>query len=307
MLDAQYGHLVADLVQDFITAHQLQPDLIAWHGHTVFHDPADRSTCQIGDGACIVARTQRPVVCQFRRVDMALGGEGAPLAPLADGLLMPPAEIYVNLGGICNLSYQTPEGSFESYDVAPCNQIFNRLSEQLGCPYDDRGAIGARGRMNQELFEQLNALEYYRLPPPKSMDNNWVSKTPWPLIENSQDTTENKMYTAVSHCALQIAQACQRRLTSEQGKERRLMLTGGGAYNTFLLQRIEHYLADPTTTLIVPNPAIVEFKEAALMALMGFLYVQGIPNVYASVTGARADHIGGCLFQSWTHPLTIHG
>lgn len=234
---------------------------------------------------------------------MALGGQGAPLAPLADRWLLPSASFYLNLGGISNLAFLDRDQQFRSYDVSPCNQILNRLAMSLGLEYDESGKIAATGKLDQRLFNDLSQVSYYEQPYPKSMDNNWVQKVFWPYVAQSPISTQDKICTMTHHIAARIAEDIKNAPITVQSLAT-IIPTGGGAYNDFLLLQLAQYLEGGSTHYKIERPSAdwIEFKEAALMALMGFLLVNGITNVYSSVTGSSHDHVGGCYIPSPINP-----
>ncbi len=294
------------MASEFLREREQSADLIAWHGHTIFHDPEKHATCQIGDGAAVAAKTGIPVTYRFRHMDMALGGQGAPLAPLADRWLLPHVTFYLNLGGISNLSFLDQDQQLRSYDVSPCNQILNRLAMNLGMEYDDGGKIAASGKLDQELFEDLSQISYYKQPYPKSMDNNWVQKVFWPYVEQSPISTQDKICTMTHHIAAMIAEDIKNAPIAIMNSAP-IITTGGGAYNDFMIRLLGQYLERGSIHYKIEKPTTdwIEFKEAALMALMGFLLVKGVPNVYSSVTGSSYDHVGGCYIPSPTNPSPL--
>jgi len=306
LLDASFGRYVGGVAKAFCEERDLTAELIGWHGHTVFHNPEYQSTFQIGNGGALAATSGIAVINQFRQIDMALGGQGAPLAPIADELLMDPADFFLNLGGISNISFRDSKGVYTSFDVGPCNQILNRLANELDQPYDDQGKIAATGSLITSLLSELDSLEYYKAPYPKSLDNNWINAHVWPILEKSNATIEDKLCTFSHHVADQIAQVI-RAHSPEEGVIMKTVVTGGGAYNAFVITLLEDSLQDLENEVILPSPELIEFKEAALMGLMAYLFVRGIDNVYQTVTGSSMDHIGGCLFQAPGKPLAIYG
>ena len=235
---------------------------------------------------------------------MALGGQGAPLAPLAaDKFLLPPAAFYLNLGGISNVAFYDNKHHLRSFDVSPCNQLLNRLAEVKGLPFDEGGSLASHGNLDKSLFTKLNAIDYYQAPFPKSIDNNWITKTYWPILDQSDAPIEDKLNTCVQHIAYQLA----RTFKIPRGiKSNKVIVTGGGAYNTFLINTLQDYITDRALDIKIPDPKIIEFKEAALMALMAFFFVNNQPNVLKEVTGSKIDHVGGCFFQGWKIPFEIH-
>lgn len=294
------------MASEFLRDKSQTADLIAWHGHTIYHDPEKQATCQIGDGAAIAAKTGLPVTYKFRHMDMALGGQGAPLAPLADRWLLPSASFYLNLGGISNLSFIDGDQQFRSYDVSPCNQILNKLAMSLGMEYDEGGKIAATGQLNMDLFNDLSQVSYYQQPYPKSMDNNWVQKIFWPQVEQSSISIRDKICTMTHHIAAMIAEDIKNAPVVSMTSAT-IIPTGGGAYNDFMLQLLGQYLEGGSMQYKIerPSPDWIEFKEAALMALMGFLFIKGAPNVYSSVTGSSRDHVGGCYVPSPSNPTPL--
>ena len=247
-------------------------------------------TTQIGDGDAIAAETGLPVVSNFRTFDVALGGQGAPLVPIGDELLFGEYDACLNLGGIANISYRV-DGKRIAYDICPCNMALNRLAAMLGYPYDAEGANARTGEVHTCLLHNLDALDYYALPGPKSLGKEWFVGQFWPLVKEftgfvpSLTKARDALATVTSHIAIQIARVVE----SQQMKT--LLVTGGGAWNTYLLEIIGKYCPDVKIT--VPDALIVNYKEALIFALLGYLRLTGKVNTLASVTGAKFDSIGG--------------
>lgn len=280
--DVELGRLFGRLAADFLRETGLQADAVASHGHTVFHQPAAGITTQIGDADAIAAATGKPVVWRFRQLDVALGGQGAPLVPLGDRLLFGRFDACLNLGGIANISFG-PTG----FDVCPCNQVLNRLALRLGLPYDAEGALARRGHADGALLERLDALGYYRLPPPKSLGREWVDAHVWPLFEGSPLPVEDLLATAVAHVAGRVADT----VVHSPVAIRQMLVTGGGARNAFLVESLRAAL--PQVDVVVPDAQTLDFKEAIVFALLGYLRLTGQVNTLRSVTGARCDSVGG--------------
>lgn len=293
-LHADYGRLIGEMAAAFLERHQLKPDVIASHGHTVFHYPDRGFTLQIGDGAAIAAKTGITTVCDFRSLDIANGGQGAPLAPLADALLLPRHDFYLNLGGIANITANTERGQV-AFDICGANQILNALVAPLGMPYDDKGHLARSGQFIPELVRQQNQLEYFKLPYPKSLDNEWVREHQTQVFEAHPESTANRLHTACLLIAGQIATHVNQILKKEKisAGPYSMLVSGGGAYNEFLIECIAQAL--PELKIEIPASKLVAFKEAALMGLMGSLRLLGLPNCMASVTGAEYDVCGGVI------------
>lgn len=303
---ADLGRWMGETVKAFLQQHpQWPPDFIASHGHTIFHFPEQGFTTQIGDGAAIAAITGIATVCDFRSTDLALGGQGAPLAPLADRLLFSQHDFMLNLGGIANMTCRIGE-RYIAFDVGGANQILNALAQTLGLPYDDGGRLAACGKLIPELKDALDSLPYFQLPPPKSLGNDWVQRYQTDLCLNWPAPVEDRLHTACVHIAGQIAQAFGQIRTAERWQlpSYSALATGGGAFNAFLVRLIlEACNRIAPVSLHIPDPAIVSMKEAILMALMGALRAEGQPNCLSSVTGARQDAIGGAAYAGWSKPL----
>lgn len=282
----ELGYYYGKIINNFVNKHNLSVDAIASHGHTIFHQPDTGLTTQIGDGDAIAAETGLPVVSNFRTLDVALGGQGAPLVPIGDHLFFSDYDACLNLGGIANISYQH-EGKRVAFDICPCNMALNRLAARLGLEYDPDGENARRGVFNHKLNEELNNIEYYKIAPPKSLGKEWFIEQFWPRLESSALPTEDLLATTTRHIAGQIAQVLHRQHIGT------LLITGGGALNNYLIECIGDI--EPKVKITIPDKLIVNYKEALIFALLGYLRITRQVNTLASVTGARCDSIGGTL------------
>lgn len=303
LMDAHvaFGAYMGEMVNRFLFEKNIDKknvDLIASHGHTIFHEPAKGFTTQIGDGSALAVATNCTVINDFRSADIALGGQGAPLAPMADKMLFPNFDFYLNLGGIANVTCNI-NGRFVAFDICGANQIFNALANELNLFFDDNGAIAAKGILDQPLFNQQYQIDFFKSDYPKSLSNRWVQENQTAIFLNNKNTIENKLHTAVELTAQLIADTISDIIIKENFKKEnyRLMVTGGGAYNTYLMERIRFYVSPKNIDTIIPEKRIIGFKEAALMALLGIMRLEHIPNCMASVTGAKRDSIGGLVAQ----------
>ncbi|HCS21115.1 MAG TPA: anhydro-N-acetylmuramic acid kinase [Bacteroidetes bacterium] len=297
-----YGHYLGQLCAGFIAKHQLEPDFIASHGHTIFHQPEAGFTAQIGDGSAISAVTGLPVVSDFRLLDLALFGQGAPLVPIGDELLFGEYDFCLNLGGFANISMKEEERRL-AFDIAPCNLVLNRIARNLGHPYDDGGQIAASGSVHYELLKELDALPFYQEFKPKSIGREWLNTHFWPLVRKydlEKVAQENLMKTLVDHISGQIADAIEH-YAGEDIATKKVLITGGGAYNETL---IDHLRSQCDAHMVVPeNPLLVEYKEALIFAFLGVLRVRQETNTLASVTGAKSDSIGGAMWGDFSRIL----
>ena len=284
---AEFGRYSGRCVAGFIMRNHLEPLLVASHGHTVFHQPEKGFTLQIGDGGALAAECGLPVVSDFRVQDVAMGGQGAPLVPIGDELLFPAYDGCLNIGGISNISFREG-GRRVAFDIAPANQVFNFLAGKKGLAFDRDGALAAAGQVDPVLLERLNGLDYYRMTYPKSLGREWVDAELLPLLEASELPVADKMATAVEHAAFQIAKVCH------EHQLRSVLLTGGGAKNRYLRERMAALAPDTQFTL--PGEEIVDYKEALIFAFLGLLRWLGLPNCLQSVTGATRDHCAGAVW-----------
>jgi len=299
-LHTRYGRYIGDMVNRFITNRSIdhQVQFIASHGHTVMHEPANHTTSQIGDGAAIAAITGLPVISDLRSLDVALGGQGAPIVPIGDKLLFGQYDYWLNIGGIANITVPH-DGGLMAFDVCPANQVLNALAQRAGNEMDENGAMAADGKMLTGVLDELNSNEYYTKPAPKSLSNEAAINIAFPALMESEHSIPDMLHTMVLHIAEQIANAVKQYPT---GKEQNaLLITGGGAFNTFLAERIQHVLAPLNTTVHIPDATTVQYKEAIVMALIGTLRWREETNVMASVTGASRDSIGGALWMGHSY------
>lgn len=286
-LNQDYTALLGNIIADFITRHKIENiDAVCSHGHTILHQPQNGFTLQIGNLPEIAAIINQKVVCDFRVQDVKLGGQGAPLVPIGDRILFSEYDYCLNLGGFSNVSFEENNTRI-AFDISPVNTVLNFYANQLGFDYDDEGKISKSGNLHPELFNQLNALDFYQKSYPKSLGFEFVKEIIFPLIESFQISIEDKMCTFTEHIAYQIGMA----LHIRHGK---LLITGGGAYNKFLINRIQFHL--PEMQIIIPESKILEFKEALIFALLGVLKLRGEVNVLSSVTGAERDHSSGVVY-----------
>lgn len=288
-LNRDFGRLMSKQVIEFIENLPVAPSLVASHGHTVFHQPANGITLQIGDGAIIAAETGITTVCDFRTLDVALGGQGAPLVPIGDRLLFSNARACLNLGGIANISFEQ-DGCRLAYDICPCNIPLNQLAGQLGMDYDENGSVAENANIDEALLKALNALSYYSQSFPKSLGMEWIQAQLNPLLLASASSAQDKLRTLVEHIAQQIADATKS-LQCEADSE--MLITGGGAFNRFLIERIQALVK---INVHIPNTETIQFKEALVFAFLGLLRMRGAVNALASVTGAKHDSCGGSVY-----------
>lgn len=281
-----YGHLLGILTREFMQETGFQPDLIASHGHTIFHRPDLGFTGQIGSGSAIAAETRIPVVNNFRSLDVALGGQGAPLVPIGDRLLFGNYDACLNLGGFANISMEK-DGTRIAFDICPVNFVLNRLAGRLDLEFDRDGSTARNGMVNKELLSRLTELKYYSQPAPKSLGREWVEKEIDPILEEFPLEISDLLRTFTEHITLEINRS------AGISNIRNILVTGGGAKNKFLMEQL---VKKNSCKFHIPEPELLDFKEAMIFALLGILRYRKDINVLSSVTGSDTDHCGGSLY-----------
>ncbi|MBK7482984.1 MAG: anhydro-N-acetylmuramic acid kinase [Flavobacteriales bacterium] len=260
-------------------------DVIASHGHTIFHAPNEGLTTQIGCGARIATVTGMTTVCDFRTMDVALGGQGAPLVPLGERLLFREHKTFVNIGGICNIALHKEDG-LVGYDVCIGNQALNFLAEEGGLRFDEDGKLARSGKVDAGLLAQLNALSFHHRPPPRSLGREWFEAEFRPLIMNNRISLADRMCTVVQHIADQLGTAWKANIGP-------VLITGGGAHNSYLIERLH---ACSKAMLEIPDTVTIEYKEALIFALLGVRLLRNEATALATVTGAKKDSVGGAVY-----------
>lgn len=284
-LDETLSAHIGQRVRQFIEETGIRNiDLLGSHGHTVHHLPHMGVTVQIGNRPSLRKEAQMPTVCDFRPQDVRLGGQGAPLVPIGDQLLFSQYDACVNLGGFANLSLER-NGQRIAWDICPVNMGLNRMANRVGLPFDENGRIAQSGTVNTALLSRWNNIAFYKTPPPKSLGREWFDTHIQPDLEHL--STEDALATLTEHAAQQLAQ------TLNHHHVEQALLTGGGAYNSLLIERVKHL---SKSEIIAPNPLIVNFKEALVFGFLAILKVRGEINVLAAVTGASHDHSSGVVY-----------
>ena len=287
-LDHDLGVFFGETINHFISDNKIdksEVDAISSHGQTIYHQPAKGYTTQIGNPAVIAVVTGIPTIGDFRTKDVLYGGQGAPLVPIGDRCLFShQATAFLNIGGFCNISFEH-EGKMHAFDICPGNLPLNKLVRSKDLSYDKDGELAKTGELNYFLLDLLNSLSYYEQAAPKSLGTEWLEHEFYPLLKFDKDI-ENNLATVVEHIAIQIGK------TLSDHHLDSVMITGGGAKNHFLIERLKRYYKGE---IILPDSQLIDFKEALIFALLGALFMEKQPNCIASVTGASKDVCGGVL------------
>ncbi|TYA74833.1 anhydro-N-acetylmuramic acid kinase [Seonamhaeicola marinus] len=288
-IDKSYTTYLASVIKDFINANHIQDiDAVCSHGHTALHQPDKGLTYQIGNREALSKLLKQRVVCDFRVQDVELGGQGAPLVPIGDELLFSEFDFCINFGGFANISTHINNQRI-AYDICPVNIVMNHYVKTLGLEYDDEGKLASKGDVNYELLQSLNALDFYNEKPPKSLGLEWVNSHVFPLIDSKALEVKDVLRTFVEHVAIQVF-----RSLGDKPKGS-VLITGGGAYNSFLIKRIKELTQNK---IVIPLDELVEFKEALIFCFLGILRLRNENNCLQSVTGASRNHSSGKIFHA---------
>lgn len=284
VFNQKYGHFLGRLISEFLVKNKLQPDFVASHGHTIFHAPHLQTTVQIGSGAAIAAETKLTVISDFRTTDVAFNGQGAPLVPAGDKLLFGEYDACLNMGGFANISYDK-NGQRTAYDICPVNILLNHIAAKSGKLFDEGGKMAASGRLSAGLLDSLNNLEYYKMSAPKSLGREWVETNVLPLLHQWDLSLNDFLYSCCVHIAYQTAR--------ELKDVRNVLVTGGGTHNNFLISLIKERTK---ANIVIPDPLVIDYKEALIFAFLGLLRIHGAANCLNSVTGASCNCSGGAVY-----------
>jgi len=286
-LNVDYTAYLGAVINQFINKEKIKElDAVCSHGHTIFHQPENRLTFQIGNLQTFASIIKQKIVCDFRIQDVALGGQGAPLVPIGDKYLFSEFDFCLNLGGFANGSFDINNERI-AFDICPVNIVLNHYVHFLGFDYDDEGKIASTGRIHEVLLKKLNTLDFYNEKPPKSLGYEWVSSIIFPEINAFKLSVEDILRTFIEHIAVQIG------IEINRSKKSSVLITGGGVFNSFLMERIGYYTKSKVN---IPTGELVEFKEALIFGFLGILRLRNEVNCLSSVTGAAQDHSSGKIF-----------
>ena len=287
-IDDDYTLYLSKIIQNFIDKNKIKSiDAICSHGHTALHKPKKKLTCQIGNKKVLAKRLKQIVVCDFRRQDVELGGQGAPLVPIGDKLLFSEFDFCLNLGGFANISTEINNYRI-AYDICPVNIVLNHYVKQLDFDYDNQGKIASSGIINFQLLDKLNKLPFYQKNYPKSLGLEWVKENIFPLIDEFNLDIKDVLRTFVEHITIQISAEINKKENAS------VFITGGGAYNLFIINLIKKRTKNK---IVIPSKEIIEYKEALIFAMLGVLKLRNEVNCLSSVTGAKKNHSSGVIFR----------
>ena len=312
-IDHHLGVLYADCVNDFLVKNQLEASqitAIGCHGQTVWHAPQGNFpfTMQIGDMNLVAARTGITTVGDFRRKDMAMGGQGAPLVPaFHEAVFARPNQftVVLNIGGISNISVLDPKSETIGYDVSVGNALMDSwIEKHLGKRYDKNAEWAKTGEVISELLAEMLSEPFLQLPPPKSTGRelfnlawlekqfaNLTAKSPASSVANFK--LEDIQYTLAEF----TAQSITRELSQWKNEPNKVLLVcGGGARNPLLMERFNVLLPDWHVGTTNDYGVDVDYVEAAAFAWLAFQRMENLPSNMPSVTGASQAVSLGVIF-----------
>jgi anhydro-N-acetylmuramic acid kinase len=288
-LHTHYGKFLGQLIKSFIKKESIKKvDLVASHGHTIFHQPALGFTFQLGDGNAIHAKTKIPVAYDFRSLDVALGGQGAPLVPIGDALLFSKYDLCLNLGGIGNISVKE-KSKITAFDFCYCNMALNYLTSKIEKNFDNKGKMSQQGIVNKNLLAQIEKIYFSNKKQRPSLGREGFEKDLQPLLDDESIPLNDRLHTVCESIAHELSLTIP-----DKKRKQKLLITGGGAFNNFLIHKIEEKLKGKVK-VVVPEKKIIAFKEALVFAFLGVLRLRGEINALKSVTNASHDSCSGTL------------
>lgn len=307
-LHIAYTIEIAEAISNGILNSNLQKiDLIGLHGQTLWHNPTVEiflgksvsSTFQLGSGTFLAARLKTKVVYDFRTADIALGGQGAPLVPIFDYYFLKSNEeniIALNIGGISNLTFlpaNCNKNQILAFDCGPGNSLIDAASKHLfNCDFDKNGNFASQGRIVDEIMNELKLIEYIHQKPPKSTGKELfnvklISKyfSKYDKYDILRTLTEFTAYSIASNIKL---------YADEKAK---IIVSGGGAYNSFLIQRLKEMLPQSKIISSLEIGILPQAKEAIAFAFLAFCRVNNIKGNIPAATGAIAEVLLGSIAE----------
>lgn len=290
--------IVTDIHIEAVKASGFAADVIGFHGQTVFHEPAEGITLQIGDGQTLAEATGIDVVCDFRSADVKAGGQGAPLIPLyhqalARAKALEQPAVFLNIGGVANVTY-IDRDTLLAFDTGPGNALMDDYTRQkTGKPYDAGGALAASGSADEGIVARWMTHPYFTQKPPKSLDRNeWDVAAMGPLVEDLEGlSTEDALATLMEFTAQSIVKAAAHMPETPK----RWYACGGGAHNATLMVRLARDISVAPCADIGINGDALEAEGFAYLAVRSLL---GLPISLPETTGAPKPLTGGILHRA---------
>ena len=280
--------LYVKALKSFISKNKLSNfELIGIHGQTIYHDPKKKISIQLCDGEYISNKLKKKVVFDFRQNDLKYGGEGAPLTPifhkmLCDYLNLRGNTIFLNIGGVSNLTYVSSRGSIESYDTGPGMALLDEyvfLNKKMN--YDKNGIFSLKGKVNYKVLNKVLKNRYFKKKCPKSIDRFYFSLEPFMHLQ---------FYDACATISTFTAQSISNEVI--KFKTNNIILMGGGSKNKFLINYFRDNL-ESKINIIDEFHLNKDFIESQAFAYLGIRRLRNLPISFPSTTGSSRAVIGG--------------
>lgn len=303
-IDHQLGELYSEAVQALLAKSGYQAEQITAvgnHGQTVFHQPSSANpfTMQLGDANIIAARTGIDTVADFRRKDMALGGQGAPLVPAFHQSIFNSEEssvVVLNIGGIANISVLHPDKAVIGYDTGPGNMLMDAwCMKHINTPFDRDADFAKQGRVDQALLNELLNEPYLSKTAPKSTGRE-LFNLPWieAILANHTLSPEDVQRTLCEYTAMTVASEVEK---YRCGDNPELLTCGGGAQNPLLMERLTTLLPNWHVTTTNEKGVDSDNMEAMAFAWLAYRRIHNLPSNLPEVTGAsKAASLGVMYF-----------
>ena len=282
----------AEAVHKLLKEHKINPeevDLIGFHGQTISHAPDEGYTCQIGDGALLASITGIKVVNDFRTADVKAGGQGAPLVPVyhqALGAGLDKPIVFLNIGGVANVTYVGKDNELIAFDTGPGNALIDDWMLQKTCQkFDKEGKTALSGKVNKTILNSLLSHSFFSKTAPKSLDRNTFESQAWKNLSITDGAATLSVFTVQS-----IALAC--RHFPDQPKQ--WIVSGGGRHNKFLMEQIQQQINTPLSSIddMKLNGDAIEAEGFGYLAVRS---VKGLPISFPKTTGVPQPMTGGKL------------
>jgi len=283
----------AEAVQRLLAEQGLRAqdiDLIGFHGQTISHAPEKGYTCQIGDGALLAELTSIKVVNDFRTADVKAGGQGAPLVPvyhqaLASRLAKP--VVFLNIGGVANVTYIGKNGELIAFDTGPGNALLDDwILQKTGQLFDAGGKMALSGKVNEAVLKQLLAHPFFSAPAPKSLDRNAFASRAWENLSAADGAATLAAFTV---------QSIVKAESYFPERPQQWIVAGGGRHNSYLMQQLQRHLSSPVSSIdeLGLNGDAIEAEAFGYLAVRS---LRGLPISFPTTTGAAQPMTGGKLY-----------
>lgn len=293
LLNYEIARKHAEMVKTF----DFQCDFVAYHGQTVWHAPAQRATLQLGEADVLAVELKKPVVHSFRTKDVALDGEGAPISAYFDWVFLmgsDPSTAVLNVGGIANVTAMDAKGDLIAFDTGPGNCLIDIVVKKFfGREFDEGGVLSRSGRINLNLLQKMieHERKYIEKKPPKTTGREVYNLS---FLEEVGAMKLLQPVDILRTVVMFTARMIKENIELHLPHVKRLVVTGGGAYNQTLLEDLRQLGFE----IKLLEKRLIDFREAIAIAFLGELFVKGLSPA-KMVTGAKRNCVMGKLSLPW--------